>query len=374
MPIYAYKGKRGITYHIIYFVNGKRKKETIGGDKKLAEVVLHKRLTEIAEGKYLDVKREEKIKFEDFADHYLEVYCKPNHKSFKSDINNIKALKRFFAGKYLYEITSEDVEKFKAERIKEGKKGITPATVNRSLAWLKSMFNRAIEWKKVKDNPVCKVKLFKENNQRLRYLEKEEITKLLDNCFEHLRPIVIVALHTGMRKGEILNLKWRDVDFKRDIIYLYNTKNGERREVPMNDLVKKTLITVRKHPNSPYIFCNKKGKPYGDIKKSFFTACENTGIMNFHFHDLRHTFASHLAMRSVDLNRIRKLLGHKTLQMTFRYAHLSPGYLKQAVDILAQDFCENKVKTAPKLPQEEILKIGEDSVLLEPIDNKELVV
>ncbi|MBM3248483.1 MAG: hypothetical protein FJZ10_03565, partial [Candidatus Omnitrophica bacterium] len=288
---------------------------------------------EIAENKYLDIRKEQKIKFEDFADEYLELYSKPNNKSWmKSDRHNLKSLKDFFSGKYLYEITPMLVEKFKAKRAQE----VSPATVNRNLACLKSMFNRAIEWGKTKDNPVKKVKLFRENNKRLRYLEKEEIIKLLSNCNGYLKPIVIVALNTGMRKGEILGLKWHDIDFKRGIIYLLNTKNGEKREIPINEQVKTALIRTKKHPESPYIFCKEDGNPFGNIRKSFFTALKKAGIMNFHFHDLRHTFASHLVMSGVDLNTVRELMGHKSLEMTLRYSHLSPDHKKRAVDILSK--------------------------------------
>ncbi len=353
MPVYEYKGKKGITYYIVYSVNGRRKTETIGKDKKLAEKVLYKRLTEIAENKYLDIKKEEKIWFEDFADQYLDFHCKPNNKTWEtSDEIKIKNLKRYFSRKYLYEITPLDIEKYKSERIKK----VSVATVNRDLACMKSMFNRAIEWKKAKDNPVRQVKLFRENNQRLRYLEKEEIETLLANCHNYLKPIVIVAINTGMRKSEILKLKWHDIDFRRDIAYLYNTKNGEKREVPMNAEVKTSLIKVRKHPQSPYIFCNKVGKSFGDIKKSFLTALTNSGIINFHFHDLRHTFASHLVMSGVDLNTVRELLGHKSIQMTLRYSHLSPDHKKRAVDILGQ----NLHRIAPK-----------DAVNLQEIKNSE---
>ncbi|MCM8778670.1 MAG: tyrosine-type recombinase/integrase [Candidatus Omnitrophica bacterium] len=293
--------------------------------------MLKKRKVEIAERKFLDIRREEKIKFEDFAEEYLELHCKPNNKSWRGfDRHNINALKKYFSGKCLYEITPLLVEKFKAERVKE----VSPATVNRNLACLKSMFNRAIEWGKAKENPVKKVKLFRENNKRLRYLEKEEIIKLLANCNKHLRPIVVVALNTGMRKGEILGLKWHDVDFRRGIIYLLNTKNGEKREIPMNEQVKTALIRVRKHLESPYIFCKPDGKPYGNVRKSFYTALKKSGIINFRFHDLRHTFASQLVMSGVDLNTVRELMGHKSLEMTLRYSHLSPDHKKRAVDIL----------------------------------------
>lgn len=369
MPVYEYKGKKGTTYYIVYSVDGRRKTETIGKDKKLAENVLHKRLTEIAENKYLDVKKEEKIWFEDFADQYLDFYCKPNNKTWEtSDKIKIKNLKRYFSGKYLYEITPLDIEKYKSERIKK----VSTATVNRDLACLKSIFNRAIEWKKAKDNPVRLVKLFRENNQRLRYLEKEEIIKLLDNCHNYLKPIVIVALNTGMRRGEILKLKWHDIDFRRDIIYLHNTKNGEKREIPMNAEVRTTLIKVRKHPQSPYIFCNKTGNPFGDIKKSFLTALTNSGIINFHFHDLRHTFASQMVMSGVDLNTVRELMGHKSIQMTLRYSHLSPDHKKRAVDILGQNLHKPAPKNAGNL--QEIIN-SENSLGFSSsqfIDNKEV--
>ena len=318
-------------WFIDYYANGRRKREKVGTSKSLAEIVLKKRKVELAENRYLDIKKEQRVKFEDFSEEYLELHSK-HKKSYYTDTKIVGLLKRLFGGKYLYEISSLDIERFKSQRAKE----VSPATVNRALAVLKSMFNRAILWGKAEHNPCKGVKLFKENNQRLRFLEREEVDKLLSNCCEHLRPIVIVALHTGMRKGEILGLKWRDIDIKRNMIYLADTKNGEKREVPMNDIVQKTIIGVLKHPESQYIFCNNDGQPYGDIKKSFLTAVNKSGIINFHFHDLRHTFASQLVMAGVDLNTVRELLGHKSLEMTLRYSHLSPDHKKRAVDVLGK--------------------------------------
>ncbi len=377
MPVYEYKGKKGIIYYIVYSHNGRRKTEHIGKDKKLAEAVLHKRLTEIAENRYLDVKKEEKIRFEDFADEYLELHSKLK-RSYNTDKKIVGLLKNFFGGKYLYEITSLDVERFKSVRARQTvkrdktKKTISPATVNRALAVLKSIFNKAILWGKIERNPCKGVELFKENNQRLRFLEKDEIDKLLANCCEHLKPIVAVALHTGMRKNEILKLKWHDIDIKRNIIHLLKTKNGEKREVPMNRLVQKTIIGVLKHPDSQYIFCDKSGKPYGDIKKSFFTALKNSGIVGFRFHDLRHTFASQLVMSGVDLNTVRELLGHKSLEMTLRYSHLSPDHKKRAVDVLEQNLDKTLSQTAGNL--QEISSFIEERffTLPELIDNKEV--
>lgn len=188
------------------------------------------------------------------------------------------------------------------------------------------MLNKAIQWGKLEKTPFKAVKLLKENNKRLRYLEKEEIVRLLSRCSKRLRPIVVLALNTGMRKGEILGLKWQDIDFRRGIIYLYNTKNGEKREIPINEMVKTALLRTLKHPDSPCVFCDKDGKPVGNIRKSFFTAMRKSGIISFRFHDLRHSFASHLVMAGVDLNTVRELMGHKTLEMTLRYAR--PTYLQ----------------------------------------------
>jgi integrase len=326
--------RRRKNYYIDYYANGKRIRETIGTSKVLAENTLHKRKLAIAENRFLDVRREQKIKFQDFSKEFIEIHLKPNRKAWdKTEIHNINRLNKFFSGKYLYEITPLMVEKFKIERSKE----VSPATTNRALACLKSMFNKAILWGRFRgDNPVKRVKFFKENNTMLRYLEKEEIPELLKNCHGLLKPVIILALNTGMRRGEILGLKWKDIDFKRDIIYLYRTKNNEKREVPMNEYAKTALIRVRKNPRSAYIFCDKNGEPFRSLRKSFFTALKKSGIVNFRFHDLRHTFASHLVMSGVDLNTVRELMGHKSLDMTLRYSHLSPDHKKHAVDILGK--------------------------------------
>jgi len=294
-----------ITY---YEPSGHRVKQKVGPSKKLAEAALKKIEVAIAEGKYLEVKKQHKIKFKDFASEYLELHSKVNNKTWKrSDLRNITVLNKAFSTYYLHELTPHLIEKFKAQRAKE----VKPATVNRHLACLKSMFNKAIAWGRFSgNNPVKGIKLFRENNQRLRFLEKEEISRLLASCNKYIKPIVIVALNTGMRKGELLGLKWRDVDFKRDIIHLYNTKNGEKREIPINDVAKNALIGVRKHPDSELIFTKKNGESYGDFKKSFLKAMDKSGIKEFRFHDIRHTFASHLVMNGIDLNTVRELLGH----------------------------------------------------------------
>ena len=339
--------QKGDNYYIDYRVNGRRKRTTIGPNRKLAEAVLQKRKVEIAENKYLDIKKDQRVKFKDFAHTYMENHAKPNKRSWKTtDEKYLRNLIPVFGEKYLYEIDSMIIERYKAKR----KEKVSTATVNRELALLKCMFNRAIDWNIAIENPMRKVRLFKENNWRTRYLEKEDIAKLLNNCSPRLRAIVVVALNTGMRKSEIQNLKWKDIVFQKGYLMLHHTKNGEKRFVPLNHVTREALIAVRKHPESSYVFCDESGNPY-NFRKSFETALRKSGIFDFRFHDLRHTFASHLVMSGVDLNTVRELLGHRSVNMTLRYSHLSPDHKTRAVEILG-----NKMDTfwtlRPKLANE----------------------
>ena len=144
-------------------------------------------------------------------------------------------------------------------------------------------------------------------------------------------------------------MEWeKHVDLKHGFILLDKTKNGDRREIPINATLKGILRDLTRRIDVPYVFYDRAtGKPYKDVKRSFKTACRRAGIKDFHFHDLRHTFASHLVMAGVDITTVKELLGHKTLTMTLRYAHLAPSHKVKAVDIL--DSTLNEKPTIQKL-------------------------
>jgi len=324
--------KKGNNWYIDYYVQGRRKREKIGPNKAQARIILQKRKVQIAENKFLDVRKDEKVLLKDMAKLYLETYSKPNKRSARRDETSIRNLNSILGGRYLHEVTPLDIEKYKLKR----KEKVSNATVNRELQCLKHIFKKAIEWGKISSSPAAKVRLLRERNTRTRYLEEEEIKALLEACPSHLKPIIVTALNTGMRKGEILNLKWKDIDFRQRIICLLDTKNNERREIPVNDILFKTLLGVRKNSTSPYVFCKKDGTPYSNVRSSFETAKKMAGIGDFRFHDLRHTFASHLVMAGVGLRTVQVLLGHKTIDMTVRYTHLSPDHKKLALDILCK--------------------------------------
>jgi integrase len=332
--------KREENWYIDFYACGRRIRQKVGPSKKLAEKILHKVKTTVVENKYLDIRKKAKVKFETLVTQYLD-YAKANKRSWDRDQRSLKCLSRCFGGKYVYEITAHDIENYKIER----NKTLSPASVNRELACLKHMLNKAVEWEMLETNPAKKVRLLRENNQRLRYLTQEEIEKLYNCSADHLKPIVLTALLTGMRKSEILKLKWEDIDFDQGIIFVRNSKNNETREIPMNDQLMSVLRNLKF--KSPYLFAREDGKLCISIRTAFENAVRRANIHDFRFHDLRHTFASHLVMAGVDLITVKELLGHKTINMTLRYAHLSPDHKRHAVNCLKVFSSHNLVTNAP---------------------------
>ena len=171
----------------------------------------------------------------------------------------------------------------------------------------------------------------------MRYLTEEEIDKLLEVCInEHTRDIVVATINTGMRRQEVINLKWDQV--RGDFIYLSKTKTDEARQIPVNDDLAELLKEIRgkNQLRSEYVFCDKAGKHVTGkrISNSFDASIRKAGIQDFSFRDLRHTFASHFVMRGGSLKELQEILGHKSMTMTLRYAHLSKEHKKKAVSLL----------------------------------------
>jgi integrase len=179
------------------------------------------------------------------------------------------------------------------------------------------------------------IKKYQEPDGRLRYLSgSEEAERLLRSCEEALRPIVLTAIHTGMRKGELLGLTWDQVDMTHGFIRLKQTKNGKARALPLNETLWSLFSSLRTRQDVAWVFHDPEGRRYNDVRHAFDRACEGAGMIDFHFHDLRHTFASWLVMKGVPLATVSMLLGHTSPTMTLRYAHLSPKHLTSAVRVL----------------------------------------
>lgn len=214
----------------------------------------------------------------------------------------------------------------------------SPATVNRYLAAFSHALSVATnEWGWMDDSPMRKVNKMKESKGRVRFLSDEERVRLLEACkashYKHLYTIVVLALSTGARKMEILGLRWKDVDLKKQAIRLATTKNGEKRSLPLKGLALQLIqemSRVRRIDTTLLFAGNNPKRPF-EIRKAWVKALEEARIDNFRFHDLRHTAASYLAMDGATSPELAEILGHKTLQMVKRYAHLSDSHTAQVI-------------------------------------------
>jgi integrase len=300
------------------------------------------------------------IMFKDLCREY-KAYAEANKRSHRDDRPRLARLLKAFRRKLARDITAQDVEALKvtlATTARGGRRGGDPeargnplkvATVNHHLKLLKTIFNRGVKTGKLTYNPVRAVKLFKENNARNRCLSPKEQARLFAHLPESIKPLVTVALHTGMRQGELLALRWDDVDFYTGTLRVREAKSGEGRSVVMNSVVRVTLRSVRreqiqkareqakggKEILSPFVFCSHKGRYLHNLAKAWYPALTAAGIEDFRFHDLRHSFASRLAMAGVDLYTVQRAGGWKTAIMVQRYAHLSPDHMRAAVERLA---------------------------------------
>jgi len=319
--------KRENIWYIDYTYQGKRCRKRVGKSQRLAELALRDIELKILKKEHLGIDDCPQIEFNALSKKYLE-YSKVNKapNTYCLNINNFKHLIEFFKDICISEIKANDVEMYKVERLKY----VSSSSVNRDLAVLHNFFNKAIEWGYLDANPMKGVKLLKEPPGRLRFLSKEEILRLLENMPAKTRTIVVFAMNTGMRKSEILNLKWSDVNLTNRTITLDKTKTNERRIIPINDTVYRELVSINSDNNEGLVFGNQKV----NLRRCFTDGLRKAGIKDFCFHDLRHTFASHLAMSGVNINVIQQLLGHKSIKMTLRYSHLSQEHLQGAVNKL----------------------------------------
>jgi integrase len=251
----------------------------------------------------------------------------------------VECIKGYFGeNRLLFNIRYVDLETFR-NKLKNTQtwheKERTDASVNRCMACLRHMLGKAVEWEMIKQNPfeMGAGLLFKENNMRFRFLQEDEIDRLLDECQPHLRDIVECAINAGMRYGEILSLKWDQI--RNGQIYLQKTKSNKARQIPINDDLNALLMRIRKkqHLTSEYVF-NKNRKHIRNVRTGFIAALKRAGIEDFKFHDLRHTFASHFVMRGGSLKALQEMLGHADIKTTMRYAHLSQEHKREAINLL----------------------------------------
>lgn len=317
-------------------------------------------------------RRKKNFTLKEFIEKEYAPWCRTNRKRADEDIYRLRArFEEDFGRELLSNITPLLVDKWRSKRIRNG---IKPITVNRDIAILKSMLTKAEEWGIISINPLDRFKPARVDTvAKVRYLTKDEEVRLkkeLNNRDEkikasrskgnewrnergydlfvdlyqfvyadHLTPMVLLSLNTGLRRGELFSLCWCDINFNQAILTVGggNAKSGKTRHVPLNTVALQILQDWHKQTTTKgLVFQNHNGMQFDNVKKSWMRILERAEIENFRWHDMRHHFASKLVMAGVDLNTVRELLGHADIKMTLRYAHLAPEHKAKAVAKLVE--------------------------------------
>ncbi|MBI5618794.1 MAG: site-specific integrase [Gammaproteobacteria bacterium] len=306
-------------------------------------------------------------------------WLEENRKTGKAEAARIKAAFKTLLEKPLAEITAWGVERWRTDRLKAGRK---PTSVNRDLNTLKACLHRAVEWGKLAAYPLDTVKPAETDDRGVvRYLSPEEESTLRTSLdareaqlrasresgnawreargrellpvrnaafVDHIKPAVLFSLNTGLRRGELFSLQWRDVDLRRRLVVVHGAtaKSGKTRHVPLSDEALAVLTEWKKQAPDPngLVFPGKTGERFHTLKTAWSSLLEDAGIAGFRWHDLRHSFASKLVMAGVDLNTVRELMGHADIKMTLRYAHLAPSHLHEAVSKLRPAVVDRKAE------------------------------
>jgi len=356
--IKKYTLKNGKTnYHVVIRLRGE--KTLCATFTKLTQAKIWAQDTEsnIKLGRHIQMPESKKHTLEELVNDYIRHEI-PKRKSEQDKyVKQLEWWKNKLGTCYLSNITPAKLSECKrlletepSQKPKNGRTTRTGATVNRYLMILSSVFSYACEelnW--LDENPMHKVRKNTEKPNKERYLSKDEISRMLEACDKfnirtenynkETRLFILIALTTGARYSEIMNLKWENVDLKHRKFYFMDTKNGENRGVPMSEDVLKGLEKFRKvrKINNNSLWATKDGKKLIDMRVRFYKVLELAKIKNFRFHDLRHTAASYLAMNGAQLIDIAAILGHKTMQMVKRYSHLTEKHTGTLIETAVSD-------------------------------------
>ena len=362
--------KKGSKWQFEIMINGKRYHRSIPDAtcQKDAEKYLTIFRADLLRGRLDLAENVGKKPFSLIVDNYIE-YAKNNLASNYTPIYIAKHYKELWGSKCISQITPELIEKYIKTRQNDtcfkkttkNKKAVSPATINRELGVLSKIFSIAIKNKYAKENPVKLVNKLKVPNKLVRYLTSEEQDKIIKVCdgdysfinipasekenlrkkykdyHKYLKPIILMALLTGMRQGEILGMKWECVNFTDRTITAVNTKNGLMHQLPLSEKLYDILVELKaKNSNDEYIFTNPDTNTrYKSIGRGFRNILKLADIKNFTFHDLRHTSATRLVSLNIPLPVIQSILNHKKIQTTMHYAHTMKGQQNIALEALS---------------------------------------
>lgn len=294
----------------------------------------------LARGEPIEQKKAETT-YKDFADNWFQVYVKNNnkHSEIVTKESTIRVhLAPYFGRMKLKDISNLDIERYKAKKIKEN---LSAKTINNHLSILRKSLNTALEWGIIKVSPV--IKKLKTPPQEYDFLTDEEAKRLISSATDKWRDMIAVTLGTGLRFGELIALRWEDIDFTKTELtvrrafakgVLGSPKSNKIRHIPMSVVVQNTLQLLNRRQG--YIFTDNKGEPLRQVAciKKLHRIAKKADLRKIGWHCLRHTFASHLAQSGADLIAIQGLLGHSDIRTTMRYSHITGATLRKAISIL----------------------------------------
>jgi len=326
-----------------FTLDGKRYIRLGGRTKEDARDAMARARVEILKGPEGGVVDVEDPFFEDYTREYLEIYAKPKKRSWQRDELSIAHLKQFVGHRRLSQVSLLLIEKYRLAR----REAVSSTTVDLELACLKTMLRLAVDWGKLVSFPLNKIVLAREKNTRERTLSVDEEARLLAAASPHLRPLIVLALATGMRRGELLKLRREHINFTTRMITVpaENSKSKKERRVPMSPAVFDILKPFASR--SGFVFGNSNGEALKTIHEGFYGACarakkdpkdkKDPGITGLHFHDLRHTFASRFIAAGGNVVILSKILGHSTIALTYnRYCHPTDGDMLRGVEMMAE--------------------------------------
>jgi site-specific recombinase XerD len=324
-----------------YFEHGRRHRERVG-PRSLAIAVYQKRKTEIREGHFFPPGPRRHLTLQTLAEQALKAKELRNTPySVRMDRIRLKRLLEHFGSITAAGLTSGAIEEFMGKLASVGRSG---ATLNQYRSLLSSFYTFGLRTALVSVNPVARVPRARVSPGRIRFLDAKEEARLrrtLDPLPFHCEAELDLSLNTGLRRGEQFALRWDKVDLKRGLLTVARGKTGLR-HIPLNSAARRALSVLRRYTGQTPFVCPYAHGQLRDWRRWFEAAVRRAKLTDFHWHDLRHTFASRLVMAGVDLASVQALLGHKTVQMTLRYAHLAPAHLKRAVDALCDGLSSHR--------------------------------
>jgi integrase len=335
-----YRRKDSNIWWMCFCAEGKQYRKSTGtANKKLAEKILGKVETQIVEGRWFDVDKAKQYTLDDMMDRFMSEHAPTKEpRTQKSYRNSLVHLKAFFSDTTLDKIDTDAIMQYVHHRRSEG---CRPGTRNRELAMLSKAFNLARLWKWTKENPCQLIKRENEDNDIGRCLSEKEEQSLLKACKGLLRgqlyEMVVIALNTGIREGEILKMRWERIDFFGKTFESCNEKTNSWRTVPMNETVYSLLKEKAKVRSlSGYVFTTSEDTPIlaRNMLREWYKALKRAGITGFRFHDLRHTVGTRLGRAGQDIHAIANILDHSQLSTTRRYVKHNTESMRKGLNVL----------------------------------------